>query len=361
MTYASAIELAVLARPANTQGLTWSPDGTKVGWSANSSSLDKWEAWNVSTQTIISSGVLDASIAAPSGSDPGIGFVLTDDHYLYTTAGTSSNRRLTRYANYGGGIQEDMGSVGVFNTPSVSAGVRNMVTGDGHHRILCPAWSTQPDAYLFDHAVPGTPPVHLDTLAGTGFEFQVKDACVDASGDGWVIGGYRDIATNKIAFWRVVNVSGLPRTEFFTATLPAVVTGGIFIAYVFFAAGHFVVQTQQGAMITVEYDGTVSHTVVGPIGDGSYNIATQMHVPRPADTGFWVENVQYSCTDLTVLQTLAYSLWGASIDGHVTNQGVFYDRGVNGFFVAGLDSPDVVKSFAWLFFPAVFRPQIRMF
>lgn len=355
MTYPFERHTADLARFANTWGLTLSPDGSGMVWSANSSSLDKYEAWNNTTRTLIASGVLDLGYATFLGSTPGFGMALVDDGTLYQTAtvsgGVPATTHLTSWSGHGAGSQTNRGG-----TPQM-AGVLALKAGDGKTYICCPSASFYLDGYVFCHETPGTPPVHLDTLAVTGKAWQIKDYVLDDLGRIWACGGgngtHGDLAADEMAFWCVVGGTN----QFFTITLPAAVSGTVFEAQAAFAAGHFLVNTQQSAMLTVETDGTISHTVTGPIGDSSYDIPVQMHRIRSGDRTFWVENTEYSTTDLSTVRTLPFSLWGSTIDTHV-QQGCFFDRFNHALFV-GLDNTN--QDFAWLFLPRrTVRTDVRI-
>lgn len=359
MTWPFDIETASAGHVLNTWGLAWSPDGSKMIWAPDSSSLGEYEAWDSDTRTVIASGSFDFSYATFVGSAAGFGLGLTDDGTVYGTAtvsgGVPATTHLTKWSGHGAGTQTNVGG-----TPQM-AGVRVLKAGDGKTYVGCVSFSFFLDGYIFCHDTPGTPPVHLDTLATTGVACQIKDYVLDDTGKIWAVlgatAGHGDLAADQIGFWCVVGGAN----EFITATLPAAVAGSVFEAYVGFAGGHFIVNTQQGDLITVELDGTVSHTVTGPIGDGSFNIPVQMHLIAPGAASFWIENTEYSTADCSTLRTLPFSLWGTSIDGHViVAEGCFYVSRIRAFFV-DLNAPDAAKTIAWLFFPRrTVRADIRI-
>jgi hypothetical protein len=364
VTYPREDHTAVLARWTNMFGFTMNPGRTKVIWSADGASADKWEAWSLSTRTNISSGTLSAAPLAILGQNT---FALTDDDYLYLSGGTLGAERLIRYSNLGAGPQEDMGATnngGGFSPPGVHCiGVSTaMKAADGNTYIGVISYSSLNNGYLFCHNTPSTPPVLLDTLASTGQSWQIKWFIRDGHGDIWALGGRGDLTSSQLAFWRVLNASGIVRTNYFVATMPAAQSGGIAEVWgchvVTGAADHFIVSwpdTGTAVSVTVEYNGTVAHNT-SALGNSPYFEPPAMALCPVTAGSLWVDaadasTLQFSTTDLSLTATWAFSLWGLANSGKV-QQGTVFDV-ANNALIAGYMNAD--QTFGWLFFPRANR------
>ncbi len=358
MTYPKDQHTAVLARWANFFGLGLSPDGKGVIWSANSSSCNKWEAWNNQTRTYISSGTLSGALT-PRGNQPR--FPLTNNHYLYQIANDMTGDHLVRHANYGAGSQEDMGALTGLTFTASDGCSKAMLAANGKTYILISSFSFELDGMLFCHDTPSTPPVLLDTSVGTGQDWQIKWGILDGHGDVWALGGRGDLTSSQLAFWRVVNASGISRTDYFVATMPGAQAGTTVNLWGFHSltGDHFIIVWPNAVggdfTMTVAYDGTVTNATTSIVTD-PYNGPATASNQRPTDTTLWLGHAganakQYSCANLSLIQTVQPDLWGYGDSGVIQN-GWTWDPENKALFV-GLENAN--ENFAWLFFPPLKR------
>jgi hypothetical protein len=362
VTYPHEQHTATLARWVNFYGLTLSPDGKGLVWSANGSACDKWEAWNNQTRAYISSGAFSGALPAYGSQQS---FALTNDHYLYQIAGAIPGGHLVRHATYGAGAQEDMGALTGLTFTASDGCSKAMLAADGKTYIGITSYSFESDGMLFCHDTPSTPPVLLDTSVGTSQDWQIKWFILDGHGDVWALGGRGDLASDELAFWRVVNASGISRTDYFVATMPAAQTGTITTVWGFhsLSGDHFIIAWEFASggdlTVTVGYDGAVTNSTTAIVVDPHNGPATAAN-QRPSDLTFWLGHAdadakQYACADLSLIQTVHPDLWGYG-DVGVIQSGWTWDPENNALFV-GLENGN--QNFAWLFFPVRKRAMVR--
>jgi hypothetical protein len=349
VTY-TAEEHTPTKRWTNMFGLNFNPQRTEAVWytlAPLTGAISGWELWDLGTRTNISRGTLDTSYAAIT-SGGGHPAAVTRDGFLYSLAaltGSVADNHLVCYAATGAGTQLDKGA-----TPNMVEMSAAMEAADGNTYIGMVSFSFDSDGYLYNHTS-GAAPALLDTSVGTGTNFQIKSYILDASGDVWALGGRGDLGNDKLAFWRVVNASGIARTDFFVVTMPASQAGTICEVWGTFvsagASSHFVVAWPDAGAdplhCTIEYDGTISNTsttipidpYVGPADFRNHDISNPT---------IFLENTEYSCDDLSVVNTYPYSLWGYLDVGDV-QAGAVFDP-LNQCMLVGLQNAN--EKIAWL-------------
>jgi hypothetical protein len=336
-------ETASRKRWNNFEGFTYDPARSVVGWYTldGGGAVTGYEAWSMTTRTLIHAGVLDFTLGGPPAPNHS---AITDDGHVYGLVqyGSLFTNYLMRWSAYGAGPEEIVASTN--NMQQVS---QAMIAANGDTYIGVTAWSNLNDGYIWNHSTSSL--TFIDTSGVGGDNWQIKWFILDESGDIWAVGGKGDLAANQMRFRRVVNASGISRTDQFTVTMPYNQSGSEFFVNGCFASGHFVIQYPltggTNITFTIEYDGTISHAV--PSLSAIQNSEAQMATHDVTATTIWFENSEYSCVDLTLIRTVPLSHWEPPT--LAISQGIVWDPTNNGFLAGGANGGN---DFYWLLLDA---------
>jgi hypothetical protein len=200
-----------------------------------------------------------------------------------------------------------------------------LIDGAEVERIFFTSWSLGNDGFVFP--VGGLAVETIDTSALTGFNWQVKFALADAYGDIWLLGGGGDLATDELAVYRYVNVSGRAGPDFAAVTMPISNGGAIVQAqgYAYADATHdmLIVRWGNGAGAIVQIDVATLTLIDSLVGDSQAGLAfTHAAALLPNDPTVWIDGIEWDFVNLAIVRSIDASDWG----GFPSNQTMHYSR-----------------------------------
>lgn len=317
-----------------------SPDGTRLFFGTG----EDYEIWDVAARALMVSGQLDETTGALHST----GLVGMDDAGRIYAAGGSN---LYRYPPDGIGTQE-VAATGCNDARSVFV----LKDGAGIERAYITREAQANNGYLYNIASDVL--TFIDLAVETGVTWDMKWACKDTHGDIWVFGGedsiisFGPLATNELAIWRAVNVSGRVGPDFARVIMPVSQGPIVDVAAYHYAdadVDHFVVRWAGANLYTID---TTTFAITNSRTSLSFD-PDNMNYPfasvQPSAASIWLGEHEVSSVDLSDVRVVDVDDWTVGASSSL----LIYDRINHALITSFVGGVIVSIPFGWLYLDRV--------